>query len=350
MSVDSDAVRHEHGSVQPGPHELPTVVIPARDEERHLSSCLDSVLGQSVRDLEIIVVDNGSEDGTGEIARAYADRDPRVRLIRLSEGSIPAALNAALEVARGQWFIRVDAHTTIPPDYVELAVRHLRTGRWGGIGGRKDGVGDGATGRAIAAALSSRFGVGNSYYHYGREPRAVDHVPYGAYPTGLLRALGGWNERLLANEDFELDFRLRQAGYRLLFDPAMRVAWRSKQSFRGLFRQYRRYGRGKADVALLHPRSLAFRHLVAPGLIASWAGALAAFRWWPRASALSLTVYPAALAAGSLSVARGIRDPRAAIRLPLAFAAMHVGWGLGFWEGILTHLADPARKRRTKGS
>jgi succinoglycan biosynthesis protein ExoA len=283
----------------------------------------------------VVVVDGSSDDGTAEVVRAYAARDPRVELFLVPKASIPAALNAGLSVARGQWLVRVDAHSTIPPGYVQRAVQHLATGKWGGVGGRKDGVGLTPAGRAIAAAMSSRFGVGGSLYHYGTRARPVDHVPFGAYPTSLVRALGGWDERLAANEDFEFDHRVGQAGRSLLFDPELRIAWYCRQSIRELFEQYRRYGRGKAAVALLHPESLRPRHVAAPTLPMMWvAAAIVAVRR-PRMALSLVSPYASALLAASVMAGKTVPDWPGRVRIPSAFLAMHAGWSIGFWEGCL---------------
>src|SRR5439155_15949967 len=106
-------------------------------------------------------------DGYVGIVSQYSARDSRIELVHNPRSTIPSSLNAALNAARGRWLIRVDAHSTISPGYVSRAVTHLRTGRWGGVGGRKVGVGTTPAGRAIAAAIASRFGAGNSTYHYG---------------------------------------------------------------------------------------------------------------------------------------------------------------------------------------
>jgi hypothetical protein len=228
----------------------------------------------------------------------------------------------------------MDAHSTVGPEYVGAAVARLREGRWGGVGGRKDGTGSTPAGRAIAAALSSRFGVGGSVYHHGDTEQEVDHIPFGAYPTDLVRQLGGWDERLVANEDFEFDHRLRSTGAVLLFDPSIRIAWKSKQSVGELYRQYHRYGRGKVDVARLHPRSLRLRHLLPPLLVPYLAAAAATGLRRPGAAAVMVAPYAAAVAAASVQTARGLADPRARRLVPAAFLAMHLGWGLGVWSRI----------------
>lgn len=321
---------------RPEVEDLVTVIVPAKNEQGSVGACLESILAQHHRNLEVLVVDGGSSDGTREEVRSFERLDPRVRLLPRSDGGIPRSLNMGLRAARGRWIVRVDAHATVPPHYIDTLAGHLRTGRWGGAGGRKEGVANDAVGRAIAAALGSRFGVGNSVYHYGVRPTLVDHVPYGAYPTALLRRIGGWNEALEANEDFELDYRLRKSGYELLFDPSVSIAWHSRSTLRALFRQYRRYGRGKADVVRLHPASMQPRHAAAPALVALLAAAGSLSIRHPRFAAALIAPYVAALLAATATVLRRNRDPAAAPFVPAAFVAMHVGWGLGFWERMLS--------------
>jgi len=316
--------------------DLVTVLVPARDEERTIGTTIDSIVRQTHRRLQIVVVDDGSTDRTADIIRSRIADDSRIELVQGLRAGIPAALNQGLAAARGTWLVRVDAHSTIAPNYVAQLVGHLRRGRWGGVGGRKDGLGETPAGRAIAAAMGSRFGVGNSRYHYATEAEEVDHLPFGAYRVDVIRRLGGWDERLVANEDFEFDYRLRQSGERLLLDPQIVITWQSRQSIPDLWRQYVRYGRGKADVALLHPASLKARHLAPPLLVAlvGVAAMIAARR--PRSAIAMISPYLAALAAASVVTGRRLGHRDDAVRVPLAFVAMHAGWGVGFWLGLLT--------------
>jgi cellulose synthase/poly-beta-1,6-N-acetylglucosamine synthase-like glycosyltransferase len=322
-----DAAKLEDGLV--------TVIVPARNEEKFIAHCLDSILSQTESNLQVVVVDSASSDRTPDIVREYIERDPRVELEYNAEAITPKSLNVALRAARGKWLVRVDAHSTVPPDYVKRAVHHLEEGTWGGVGGRKDGVGVTPAGRAIAAVMASRFGVGNSLYHYGTDVQPTEHIPFGAYDTALLRELGGWDERLITNQDFEMDYRVRKSGHELLFDPDIAIEWHCRQDVPDLFRQYRRYGRGKADVARLHPESLRMRHLVAPALVATWAVALPLATRRKGLAGAAVSPYLAALTAASVLTARRLRESKAKAWVPAAFAAMHIGWGIGFWEGLV---------------
>ena len=321
-----------------------TVVIPVRNEAGTIEACLESVLVQTEPSLQVVVVDGMSEDATAEIVRRVRERDPRVELLDNPGRVVPHAMNIALAAARAPWLVRVDGHATIPPGYVAQALAHLETGRWGGVGGVKRSVGHTPAGRAIAVAMGSRFGVGGSTYHYGRRQTEVEHVPFGCYPTALAREIGGWDERLVVNQDFEFDHRIRLAGHRILFDPELVIDWDCRQSVPDLYRQYRRYGRGKVKVALLHPDSVKPRHLLPPAFVAVAAVSALTATVRPRALAV-MAPYAAALGVAGATVGRRQLTPGERMLLPAAFAAMHVGWGIGFWRGLPGELRARAADR-----
>lgn len=315
--------------------DLVTVIIPARDESGFIGAALDGVQSQDYDDLQIVVVvDGATRDDTAAIVARRAAGDPRVELHHNPDGGIPRSLNIALAAARGRWLVRVDAHSTVERDYVSRTVTRLREGAWGGVGGRKDGHGVTPTGRAIAAALGSPFGVGGSVYHHGATEQEVDHIPFGSYPVALLRELGGWDEGLVANEDYEFDYRLRMAGHRLLFDPGIVISWHSRQTVADLYRQYRRYGRGKVAVALKHPRSMRPRHVLVPAFLAYLATAAGVAVRRPGIGAVMVAPYAAALAAATVATGRQLDTAQERRSVAPAFLAMHVGWGVGFWVGV----------------
>lgn len=331
-----DNVRYDVGGTLDD--ELVTVVIPAYNEEGFLGACLDSVRAQDYTNLQIVVVNGPSTDDTAGVVRARAASDRRVELVHNPRRNIPSSMNVGVRRARGRWLVRVDAHSTIGPTYVRTAVERLREGRWGGVGGRKHGVGRTPSGRAIAVAMSSRLGVGGSTYHFGTTAQEVDHLPFGAYPVEVVREVAGWNEDLVANEDFEFDHRLRLAGHRLLFEPKMVIDWHCRQSIPDLCRQYHRYGMGKVDVVRLHPRSLNPRHVVPPAFVAYAGLGLLVNRRHPGRQLAMLTPYAVAVAAESLHAGRALSGPRERIALPAAFMAMHLAWGVGFWAQARTLL------------
>jgi glycosyltransferase involved in cell wall biosynthesis len=311
---------------------LVSVIVPARNEERSIGATLEALRGQDYRNLQIIVVDGDSTDRTVEVVQRHISEDPRVELLSNPRRITPVSLNVALAHARGPWLVRMDAHSMVDSGYVSAAVSRLREGGWGGVGGRKDGTASTPAGKAIAAALGSKFGVGGSVYHHGVTEQEVDHIPFGAYPTELVRKLGGWDPRLITNQDFEFDYRIRQTGAPLLFDPRLRIAWQSKETVRDFYLQYRRYGRGKVDVARLHPKSLRPRHLMPPLFVSYLVAAAAVAVRRPRLAAAMVAPYAGTLAVASAQTAGALDDPAARRYVPAAFLAMHIGWGVGVWS------------------
>lgn len=325
---------------------LVTVVIPARNEEHFISACLDSVLAQTYRNLDVVVVDGDSDDATPKIVDDYSARDSRVRRVQNPARITPVSLNVGLAAAQGPLLVRIDAHSTVPADYVTRAIGHLVTGKWGGVGGRKDAIGITPQGRAIAAAMASKFGVGNSTYHHGASVQKVDHIPFGAYPVDLARELGGWDERFTSHQDFEFDFRVRDHGNELLFDPELRIDWICRQSVKELWKQYSRYGRGKAKFVILHPKGATLRQVVPPAMVGWLTVAVVLLPFQPIIGAVMIAPYVAVVAAGTASTARSL-EPNERKYLPAVFAGIHLGQGFGFYRGIVDVLRGGLRKRKS---
>jgi succinoglycan biosynthesis protein ExoA len=237
-----------------------SIIMPVRNEASSLDATLVSVCSQATdASTEVIVVDDHSTDSTRSIIERWAAQDERVRLVINRSRGAANALNSGLEAARGRYIVRVDGHSNIPPDYVQALWDHMRSGACEGAGGQKHAVGEGAFGRAVAVAHGSRFGIGDSKYHYSQRQDLVDHIPFGAYVTERARAIGGWDEGLRPNEDYDFDFRYQKAGGRLLLDPTIVFDWRVRDTPARLAHQYYTYGRGKFKTLARHPSSLHLR-------------------------------------------------------------------------------------------
>lgn len=327
-----------------------TVVIPARNEAASIARCLESVLEQEYRDIEVLVVDGMSDDGTDEIVQDVSRHDPRVRLVRNPEQSIAPALNLGLRQARGEVLVRVDAHSVIEPGYIARSVELLLADpALGGVGGVKLAEGEGRVGKSIAAAYGSRFSVGNSTYHFAEEPHLTDHVPFGVYWTHVARDLGGWDPGFPVNQDFEFDHRLQLAGWHLLLDPGIRVRWRCRSTFRGLFLQYRRYGRGKAAVMWAHPRSTRARHLVPTGFLATLLCLSAGGSRARRGAVVAVVIYAMVDLVNGKIVSRRHNDRPAPHLVATASATMHAGYAVGVAEGLMTGGLLRSTDRREMG-
>ncbi|NEB09281.1 glycosyltransferase [Streptomyces coelicoflavus] len=108
-----------------------SVIVPIYDVERYLPACLDSLAAQTFRDLEVLMVDDGSPDGSAAIAAEYADRDARFRLIRKENGGLGAARNTGISHISpdSEYLTFVDSDDVIPPDAYRLMVTSLDESR-----------------------------------------------------------------------------------------------------------------------------------------------------------------------------------------------------------------------------
>jgi hypothetical protein len=166
-------------------------------------------------------------------------------------------------------------------------------------------------------------------FHYGGTEGPTDTVYLGVFDRVALESVGGFDERLVRNQDYELNIRLRAAGGVVWFDPELAVAYRPRGSFRALARQYFQYGRWKRVVLAQHPDSLRWRQAVPPMATAALVISVLAGAWW-RPALLVPVAYATAVAAASVAAGRSL-DSKA--RLLAVFPTMHLSWGAGFLIG-----------------
>ncbi len=318
-----------------------SVIMPVRNEASYIERSLGAVLAQTYApDLEVLLVDGRSSDDTVARARvlAAASRSGvELRVLENPEQTAPFALNRGVEAARGTVVVRVDGHCEVGPDYVARGVAHLQSGLADGVGGALETVGETAVARAIAVAMSSRLGVGGSGFRTATgsfEPRTVDTVAFPAYLRDTLLEAGSFDEELRRNQDDELNFRLRRMGKRIALVDDMPARYYSRATLSGLLQQYFQYGLFKVRVLQKHPRQMSLRHFAPATLVAALLLATGIAPWIGGGASLLLpAVYATALVLASV-----VQLPRlgaATLALPIAFAALHLGYGSGFLVGLL---------------
>jgi GT2 family glycosyltransferase len=278
--------------------------------------------------LDVTVALGPSDDATPTIL-ADVVRDPRVRSVHNPAGLVAAGLNTAIAASTGEVVARVDGHAVIPPGYVRRAVEVLIETGADNVGGVMAAEGRTPFERAVAAAMSSRFGTGDARFHYGGRPGAVDTVYLGVFTRAALDRVDGFDETLVRTQDSELNLRIRATGGTVWFTPELRVRYRPRSSLTALTRQYFEYGRWRRVVARRHRGSLRWRQLVAPVTVVLCAAGLAVAATGRRWGLVPAAGYVTAVLGASVAVGRDL-PPQVALRLPGVFVAMHGAWGVGF--------------------
>jgi glycosyltransferase involved in cell wall biosynthesis len=319
---------------------LVSVIMPIRNEAGFITRSLGAVQTQDYprERIEILVVDGASTDATRAIVLEASRTDPRVRLFDNPAGIVATGMNRALPEARGDVVVRVDGHCEIAPDYVRRCAAHLAGGDAEGVGGSLETVGEGSVARAIAVAMSSPFGVGNSAFRTRQgETRLVDTVPFPAYRRETLQRAGPYDEELVRNQDDEYNFRIRRLGGRILLAADVHSRYHSRTSLASLWRQYFQYGYFKVRVMQKHPLQMRARHFVPAVFVSATAALAIGAAVWPPARvilAVLLGLYACAGLAAAWRAASG--DRRAPLPVVwLCFPILHFAYGSGFLWGLL---------------
>lgn len=309
-----------------------TLAVPLLDEAPRFPGLLAAILAQDYpRDhLQIFLIDGGSSDGTRALAVAAATAHPNIHLLANPRRIAAAGLNLALAQTQGEFLLRLDARTRLAPDYVTQCVARLRAGTWAGVAGPQIAGGDTPAARIHALALNHPFGVGGPRYRSATHPTISETLYLGAYHTAWLRQIGGWDETFGANEDFDLNLRLRQAGGQLLVDPAIHSTYLVRETLGGLARQYYRYGAWRTITWRRHPRGLRLRHLLPAHLLPALLGVCLLALWTPWPALLLLAAYLLLDLLASLQISL-THHFNAFPRLLLTFPTLHLAWSFGFW-------------------
>lgn len=318
-----------------------SVVMPVLDEGPHLREAVQRIYDDGYPgELEIVLAVGPSRDDTEAVARALEEENPGLRVVPNPSGRTPQALNAALRATTHPVVVRVDAHGFLPRGYIQQAVTLLETTGAANVGGQMVPEGRTPVEQAVARAMSSVLGIGGAPFHIGGDPGPADSVYLGTFRRDVLERLGGFDETLPRAQDWELNYRIRQAGETVWFHPDLRVRYRPRSSLRALARQFHGSGRWRRAIVQRHPSTASWRYLAAPAAVTAVAAglvtaAVGAALGSGSAVAVGLGVpatYVGVVVVGSAVVGRDLA-PAALLRLPVVVATMHMTWGAGFLRG-----------------
>ncbi len=322
--------------------------MPVLNEAEFLAPAVRTILAQDYPgDKEIVLALGPSSDASNDIAQQLAAADPRVRLVPNPERDIPAGLNHAIAASKHPVIVRVDAHSELTPDYTSLAVAALRrtdVPQLANVGGIMRAAGRGHVQRAIARSYNSPFGLGGGAYHGDGVPGPAESAYLGVFRREAVAAVGGYDPTVLRGEDWELNLRLRRAGFTVWFEPAMQVTYWPRASFGALGRQFFATGVWRAVLVRRYGRANPWRFFAPGALVIGLAVsvvsllllAIGALPWasaWPALLApLGLYLLGILVAVVRIPEQRGLRDR---CLTAVTLVTMHLSWGTGFLRGIL---------------
>jgi glycosyltransferase involved in cell wall biosynthesis len=333
-----------------------TVIIPCRNERDFIASCLRSIVANDYprERLEVFVVDGMSDDGTREIVVEFAEGFPHIKLVDNVKGIAASGLNVGIRQAAGDLIMIMGAHNSYPPDYISRCVQASIESGADNVGGviRTVPRAPGALGKAIALSLSHRFGIGNAHFRFGGTSgrREADTVFGGCYQRGVFARIGLFNEKLVFNQDIELNRRLLRARGRIVLDTSIVSDYHARSSLTEFWRHNYRNGSwvifmlahcDGMPVSWRHFVPLAFVMALLIGGIAGLISSAAAWFFFGAAGC-----YLAATLIVASSIAARERDLRLVALMPLAFASLHLPYGIGSCVALLETLA---RQKRFRG-
>lgn len=322
--------------------ELPfvTVGIPCLNEASFIEQLLERVFGQDYPGdrIEVIVADGGSTDGTLDILARIEAREPRLSTIH-NPGKIQAAgMNEIIRRAKGDVLVRLDAHADYAEDYVSRCVEVLEETGAQNVGGAARSLAKNWFQKALCAALDSPLSTGGSKYRGADNEGFVESVFNGAFRREVFETVGMYDPGAITNEDAELNQRIIEGGGRIYLSRDIVAYYYPRDSYRGLAKQYFKYGKGRARTLLKHRGLPSVRPLI-PFFMVSGAAALLATRRNPL-TPLAFGAY--LLGTGAEAVRVGRKAGWWAVPVVWTiFPVLHVAHGLGMGYGLVHYLRRP---------
>ena len=317
-----------------------TVIMPIRNEADFIERAIRSILHNDYPSdkMEILVVDGMSDDDTREIVARLSKANSRIKMLDNPGRITPVAMNIGLKAALGDLFIRVDGHVEIPRDFIAASIRclHEHPDAWV-AGGYIKTEANSYTGQAIASAMCSPIGVGNSRFRLGDYEGWVDTLAFGTHHRWIVDKIGYFDEELVRNQDDEFNLRIILASGKIWMSKAIQSTYFSRGSLGKLWRQYFQYGFWRIRTLQKHKRPASFRQLVPLLYVLSLLlTGLAGLFWKPLwiLLAAEAALYVLGLLIGALDVGRK-SGWRYAPLAPVVFVILHFAYGLGCLWGVV---------------
>jgi len=321
-----------------------SIVIPTLNEEKYLSRCVDSLLDQSYDPnlIEIVIVDGQSTDKTLEIISKYQKNHNNIKLFENPKKNTPISLNIGIKNSTGDVAVILGAHTKVCKDFVLLNNKYLHQKNVMVTGGTQINLGDTFMQRTVATIMEIPFAMASSQYRWHKKAQYVDTVVYAAYRKELFDELGYFEENFAISEDAEMNWRIRQAGYKIWYSPDIFTYYFARASIKKFIKQMFRYGILRVNVLKKHSDAIKILHLVPPVFVITLISLLIITINNHALSFLLYTFLGLYFFVNIISVIKkiGIKKILEVPIFSIIIFAMHFAWGSGFIIGAILPKSD----------
>ena len=315
-----------------------TIILPVKNEKQYITSALNSIFNQNYPEnkIELLIADGCSTDGTTEIIKNFQKNHLNIKLIENFGEIVSEGFNLALSQSIGEYILRIDGHSEIPPNYLKNCIELMIKGRADIVGGCIETLSRGVVGRAISVAQASLFGVGGVKFRNSQQSKAgfVDTLAFGLHKRELFAELGGYDEEMIYNQDDEFNFRVTQAGKKIWMNPILKTKYIARSNYKKLFKQYFNYGLYKVRGFQKRGRIFSIRHLI-PSLFLG--GLLSSF----LIGYLYNYFFPFNILLGTYIITNiiySIVKSTSYLMIPfifISFCVLHISYGTGLIWGLL---------------
>jgi len=305
-----------------------SVILPILNEERNLHNCVSAIINQDYPgEIEIILALGPSHDKTNELAEVLAKSDRRIKLIKNPSGQTANGLNLAIAAAQYEIICRIDGHSEIAENYLSTAIEIMKSTNADNVGGVMYAEGNTGLQRVIASAMRSKLGVGPAKFHTGGKAGKSDTVYLGTFKKSSVKAVGGFDERFIRAQDWELNHRIIKNGGLVWFDPRLKVIYRPRNSIIKLAKQYFQYGRWRRVVSSNYPETVNYRYLAPPFTVLAFSISLICSILINKFLLIPALIYCLLILLGGLVIGKSLVEK---LLMPIVLFVMHFSWGIGF--------------------
>ena len=305
-----------------------SVILPILNEERNLHNCVSAILNQDYRgEIEVILALGPSSDKTNELAEQLSVADQRIKLIKNPSGQTAAGLNLAISSSKYEIICRIDGHSEIADNYLSTAVEIMSLTNADNVGGVMYADSDKGLQRVIALAMRSKLGVGPAKFHTGGKAGKSDTVYLGTFKKSTLVKVGGFDERYIRAQDWELNYRIIKNGGLVWFDPRLKVIYRPRNSLIKLANQYFQYGRWRRVVSSNHRETVNYRYLAPPITVLAFFTSVIFSIIIDIYFLIPAIIYLSLILIGGFRIGKKIIEK---LLMPIVLFVMHFSWGIGF--------------------